>query len=88
MARTVKRCLTVWLEPEGVEEPKTNLSEFCQEEQPDDAAGKVIADYNPDVDSEGSEPKNEPDAQEEKEENSDTEYAKVDDLVMKHSTSG
>ena len=37
----------------------------------------VTADYNLDIDYVGSEPENEPDVQEEKEENSDAEYTKV-----------
>ena len=39
------------------------------DEQPDTAEGKIIVDYSLDVDYERSEPKIEPDAQEEKEEN-------------------
>ena len=62
----------------GTEEPETNTSVPQQEKQPDAAEGKVIIDYNPDVDYEGSEPKNEPVAWEEKEENSDTEYANIE----------
>ena len=48
-----------------------------QEENLDATEGKVIADYNIDIDYEGSEPKNGPDAQEKKERDSDTEYAEI-----------
>ena len=60
-----------WSQQEGAEEPETNPSVPQQEEQPDASEGKVIADYDPDVDYEGSEPKNEPVTQEEKEEDPD-----------------
>ena len=63
---------------EGTEEPKTNPSVSQQEEQPDATEGEVITDYDPDVDYEESEPKNEPGAQKEKEEHSDTEYANIE----------
>ena len=40
--------------------------------QPDTTECKVMVDYNLDIEYEGSEPNNEPVAQEEKDENSDT----------------
>ena len=49
-----------------------------QEEQPDTPEGKVIADYNLDIDYEGSEPKVESVAQDEREVDSDAEYAKME----------
>ena len=49
-----------------------------QEEHPDTAEGKVIVDYDPDVDDEVAEPKVEPHAQEQREVDSDAEYAKME----------
>ena len=67
----------MWSQPEGAEEPQTNISVSQQEEQTNAAEGKVIADYEPDVDykPEGSEPKIKP--VKEVEENSDAEYLKL-----------
>ena len=56
MARTVKGCPTAQLQTEGAKEPETDPQ---QEKRPDTTEGKVIVDDNPDVDYEGSEPKNE-----------------------------
>ena len=64
--------------PDNAEEPETNPSVPQQEEQSYTAEGKVIIDYGLDVDYEESEPKIEPDAQEEKDENSDKEYTNID----------
>ena len=52
---------------EGAEEPENNFSVPKQEEPPDITEGKVMVDYDWDVDYEGSESKNKPVAQEEKE---------------------
>ena len=49
-----------------------------QGEQSDTAGEKVIADYNADIDCERSEPEVEPDAQEQREVDLDTEYAKME----------
>ena len=76
MARPVRGQPTPW-PPEGAEEPDINPQ---QEEQPDATEGNVVADYNLDVDYEGSEPKNEPVTQEEVEKNSNAEYAKMEVL--------
>ena len=78
MARPMRGCPTARLQLEDDEEPETNPSVPHQEVQPDAAGGKVIADYNLDIDYEGSEPKNEPVAQEEKEENSNAEYENME----------
>ena len=67
-----------WSQQGGTEEPETNVSVPQQEEQPDAAEGEVIVDNDPDVYYEGSEPEIEPVAQEEKEENSDAEYANME----------
>ena len=55
MARPVRGCPTPQ-PPEGTGKPEKNLSVPQQEEQPDAAEGKVIVDYNLDIDYEGSEP--------------------------------
>ena len=65
---------TAQLQPEGIEKPVIYPSVPWQEEQSDAKKGKIVADYNLDVDYTGSEPKNELVTQEEKEENSDTVY--------------
>ena len=78
MARTMRRCLTAWSQPEHAEEPETNPSAPQQEGWPDAAKGKVIVDYGPNIDYAGSEPKIELVAQEEKEENSNAEYANME----------
>ena len=61
----------------GTEEPETNPSVPQQEEQPNATEGEVKGHQDLDVDYEGSEPKIEPISQEEKEENSVTEYANM-----------
>ena len=57
----------------------TTPSDPQQEEQPDVKEGKVIADYELDIDYDrkGSEPENEPHAQEQRDQNSDIEYANM-----------
>ena len=74
----MKGCLTARSQPEGTEQPETDPGVLQQEKQPDAAEGNVITDYDLDVDYEGSDPQNKPDSQEEKEENSDAEYAKME----------
>ena len=72
MARSVRGCLTI--SPQrGTEEPETNVSIAQQQEQRDAREGKVIADYDLDVDykSEGSDPDIE--AVDEEEKNSEAE---------------
>ena len=73
MARPVRGCPTARLQPEGKDKPETNLSVPQQEEHPDATEGRDIADYNLDIADEGSEPENEPVAQEQKEEDPDAE---------------
>ena len=68
----------------GTEDPKTNPSVPQQEKQTDATGGKVAADYKPDEDYEGSEPKNEPDAKEEKEENYDADDRTFHQRMMHH----
>ena len=79
MATIMRRCPTVHSQPEGAVESETNPSVPQWEEQADTIDGKVIADYEPEIDyePEGSDPENGPDAQAE-EENSNPEYAKME----------
>ena len=63
MARPVRGCPTARPPQEGAEEPERDHQ---QEDQPDAAEGKDIADYDPDVDYVGSEPNIEQSAQEQK----------------------
>ena len=86
MARIMRGCTTAWSQQEGTEELKTNPIVPEKEEQADAIEGEDIADYNPDVDYEGSESKIEPVAQEEKEENSDAEYANMEIPCVGHCT--
>ena len=74
MARPVRGHLTPRPQQEGMEEP---VRDPQQEEQSDATEGEVIADYGPDVDYEGSVPKVEPDAQDQRKVDSDAEYAKM-----------
>ena len=60
---------------EGAEEPEQDPQ---QEDQSDAAEGKDIADYDPDIDYVGSEPKVEQVAQDEREVDPDAEYANMD----------
>ena len=78
MAWPVRGCtmLLSWLG--GIEEPVTNVSVLQEEEQADTTRGKAIGDYNLDIDYEpkGSDPAIETVNKEE--ENSDSEYAKME----------
>ena len=58
------------MEQEDAEEPERDPQ---QEGQPDATEGKNIVDYNANVDCEGSEPRNEPVAQDQSEVNPDAE---------------
>ena len=51
MVRLARGCLTLRPQQEGMTEPERDPQ---QEEQPDIAEGKVIADYNPNIDHERS----------------------------------
>ena len=77
MARPVKGCTTPWSQIECTV-PKSNLRVPQQEEQPNSIEGKVIVDYVSNIDYEGSEPENKTADQEEKEEDIDEEYAKIE----------
>ena len=63
------------MQEKGAEEPERDPQ---QEEQPDATGGKNIADYDPDVDYEWSEPEVEPVTQDQREVGSDAEYAKME----------
>ena len=75
MARLVRGCPTARSQQQVVEEPATNLP---QEDQSDATKGKDIADYDPDVDYKGSEPKVEQSAQEQREVDPDAEYLEME----------
>ena len=75
MARPVRVCSTARLQRVCAEESERDPQ---QGEQPDATEGEVIADYNPDIDYEGSEPKVETDTQKQREVDPDTEYAKME----------
>ena len=75
MARLVRGCPTPRSQQEGMEEPERDPQKG---EQPDTAECEVIADYDPDVDYEKSEPEIEPDAQEQREDDPDAAYAKME----------
>ena len=74
MARPVRACPTARSQQEGAEEPERDPQ---QENQPDATEGKNIADCNPDIGFEGSEPKVEPVAQDQRAIDPDAEYAKM-----------
>ena len=57
MVRTMRGCLTTQSQSEGKDKPETVLSAPQQEGYPDVTEGGDIADYNPDIDYVGSEPK-------------------------------
>ena len=75
MARLVRRCPTVRSQQKGIEEP---VRDPQQEDQPDAIGGKEIADYGPDIDYEGSEPKVEQSAQEQREVDPEVEYTEME----------
>ena len=78
MARPGKGCPTPRLQLEGNDEPETILNTPQQEGHPDVAEGKVIADYDPDVDDEGLEPNVETVTQEQREVDPDAEYVMIE----------
>ena len=59
----------------GTEEPERDPQ---QKDQPDTTGGKVITDYNLDIDYEGSEPKAKQSAPEQREVDPDAEYANME----------
>ena len=78
MARLVRGCLVPWPQQGGTEEPQINISVPQQEGQAEATGGKVVADYNLDVDykPEGSDLEIKA-VDDKEEENSDAEYAKM-----------
>ena len=75
MARLVRVCLTARSQQVGTEEPERDHQ---QENQQDATGDKDVDDYNLDVDYEGSEPKVEMGAPEQKEVDPDAEYANME----------
>ena len=75
MDRKVRDCPTVRSQEEGVQESERDPQ---QEDQQDATEGKDMADYDPHVDYEGSEPKVEQSAQEQKEVDPDAEFAEIE----------
>ena len=75
MARPVRGCPTSRPQQEGAEEPE---QDHQQEDQPDTTEGEDIADYNPDVDYVGLEPKVESVTQDEREVDPDVEYVNME----------
>ena len=75
MARPVRGCPTTRPQQEGTEEPEQDPQ---QENQSDTTEGKDTADYDLDVDYEGSEPDVVPVAQVEREVDPDAQYANMD----------
>ena len=75
MARPLRECLTARSQQEGIEELERNPQ---QEDQQDATGGEDISDYNLDVDYEGSEPKVEQSAQEQREVEPDREYVNME----------
>ena len=78
MVRIMRGCPTTLLQLEGKDDPETILNAPQQEGHPDTAEGGDIADYDPDVDYEGSELKVELVTQEQKEVDPDAEYATIE----------
>ena len=70
MARPVRGCPTARSQQEGIEEPERDPQ---QEDQPDATGGEDIADYDLDVDYEGSEPEVKQSAQEQRKVDHDAE---------------
>ena len=81
----LRGCLTARLQQKDEEEPERDPQ---QEDQPDATGGKDIEDYDQDVDYEGSEPKVEQSAQEQREVDHDAEYANMEIPKMGPSTRG
>ena len=75
MARLVRGCPTDRSQQEGIEEPERDPQ---QEDQQDATGGEDIADYDPDVDYEGSEPEVEQSAEEQREVDPDAEYPETE----------
>ena len=75
MARLVRGHPTTRSQQEGAEESERDSQ---QEDQSDTTESKDVADYNLDIDYEGSEPKVEPVAHVEREVNPDAEYANME----------
>ena len=75
MARSLRGHPTARSQQEGTKEPERDPQ---QEDQPDATVGKDIEEYNLEVDYEGSEPKVEQSAQEQRQVDPDAEYANME----------
>ena len=75
---TMMACPTTWLQSEGEDESETNLNAPYQEGTTRHLEGGGIAEFNLDVDCEGSEAKVEPVTQKQREEDPDAECAKME----------
>ena len=75
MARLVGGCHTARSQQESIEEPERYPQ---QEDQQDATEGEDIADYNPDIYNERSEPKVKQSAQEQREVDPDREYVEME----------
>ena len=75
MARLARGHPTARSQQEGIEESERDPQ---QEDQPDVTEGEYIADYDPYIDYEGSEPKGKQSAQEHREVDPDAEYAEME----------
>ena len=74
---TKRGCPKPWSQSKNEDKPEIHLNDPQQEEHPDATKGRDIAGYNLHVDYEGSEPKVEPVAHEQRKVNPDAKYAKM-----------
>ena len=90
MVRTMRECLTAWLQPDGTIEPKNSTSFLQLKEQEDVKNSKVIVDYeqNVDYEPEGADPNDKPVTREEEEEHSNADFAKMELLARGLSDKG
>ena len=76
IAVMVAACISGWQhQQEGIEEPERDPQ---QEDQPDTTGGKDIADYDQDIDNEGSEHEREQSAQEQREVDLNAEFVEME----------
>ena len=78
MVRTFRGYLTTWLQSKGKVKPSTILNAPQQKGHPVTTVGRDITDYDLDIGYEGSEPKVEQVAQEQREVDPDAQYAKIE----------
>ena len=78
MARPVRGCPKPWSQQGGTDEPETSTGVPQQEGKKEATRGKVVADYDPDIDNKPEESDPEIKAVNEEEEHSDAEYVKME----------